>query len=283
MYSTHLKQRGFGFDEAKLQRAWESAQSIIAKCFRKPKRVHLDPETFAVEACAPGRHVLKLGDGFRNVADELKKKLCRVTEVNLASTAVPPLPENVSWFDEILLLGVLERLPAPQTFLQELRRRMAPRGSELVITTPNAVSFATRLMLTLADIGRERRNVQMIRKEAVFTFKTLRALLQQTGYELVEARGLPVAFQTAAGDRRWTRALLELNQLLLKVSQHLFAEQICFRARPISGVREPQVEVAAEETEPYPQMLGRVTSLAGSILAAQPACGSARGTSRRRC
>jgi hypothetical protein len=258
MYSTHLKQGVFGFDEARLQRGWESVRWTIANRFRKPKRAILDPLTFALEACAPGRHVLKLGDGFGSVADELKTKLCRVTEVNLAETVLPPLPENVSWFDEILLLGVLERLPAPQTFLQELRRRMAPRGSEVIITTPNAASIANRLMLALGRIGRERRGVQLARKESVFTFKTLRGLLHQTGYELIETSGVPVAIESTAADSRWTGALLKLNQLLLKISLHLFADEICVRARPAAPVRQPQVKVATKRPAVHPQMLGRI-------------------------
>jgi hypothetical protein len=257
MYSTHLKQLAFGFDEAKLQHAWESLRSAIANRFGKAQRPALDPIAFALEACPPGRHVLKLGDRFRNVADELKTKLCRVTEVNLALVAVPPLPENIRWFDEILLLGVLERLPAPQTFLQELRRRMAPRGSEVVITTPNAASLADRLMLALARICGERCVVRVTPDEGAFTLKTLRALLRQTGYEVAETRGLPVMIDsTACG--RWTNALLKVNRLLLKISPHLFADQICVRARPTSAAPQPQVEVPGKRAAACPQIVGRV-------------------------
>jgi methyltransferase family protein len=257
MYSPHLKHTPIEFDEAWLKEIWDSAKSTIAKRLRKEKRALHDPQTFALDACAPGRYVLKLGGGCRNVARELKQKLCQVTEVALTPAPAPALPANVSWFDEILLLEVLERLPAPATFMLELRRRMPRRGSEVVITTPNAVSFATRLMLALARIGQERSGVCRKRKQAVFTFKTLRTLLHQSGYELVEARGVPVPFQSAVGDGRWIRILLKLNRLLLKLSRHLFADQICVRARPLAALREPRIE-HTEAPAGYPQMLGRV-------------------------
>jgi hypothetical protein len=258
MYSTNFKQTVFGFDEAKLQQTWESVRSAVAKRFRGAKPTVLDPAAFAVDMCPSGRHVLKLGDGFRKVSDELKTKLCRVTDANLAITALPPLPENISWFDEILLLGVIERLPAPQTFLQELHRRMARRGSELIITTPNAASLASRLMLAIARICYDRPGVRLTSKDAVFTFKTLRALLHQTSYQVTETRGLPVAVETAGADVRWTRALLKLNQLLVKISPHLFADHICVRARPTAAAHKPEVRVATKRPTLHPRMLGRI-------------------------
>jgi hypothetical protein len=258
MHFTRLEQTPFDFEDTWVKQGWDSVRSTIATRFRKEKRALFDPQTFALDACAPGRYVLKLGGGCRNVARELKQKLCQVTEVTLPPAPAPSLPQNVSWFDEILLLGVLERLPAPAPFLQELRRRMPRRGSEVISTTPNAVSFATRLMLVVARIGSERRTISVNRKQAVFTFKTLRKLLHQTGFELVEARGVPVPFQSAVGDRRWTRALLKLNQLLLKLSRHLFADQICVRARPISATRQSSVGVNSQQTAAYPHIFGRV-------------------------
>jgi hypothetical protein len=256
MYATHLKQTPFGFGAAKLQHAWERIRSWIANHLGSEQRTGVDPVAFALEACAPGRHVLKLGDRFCKVADELKMNLCRVAEVKLESVAVPPLPENISWFDKILLLGVLERLPAPQMFLQVLRRRMAPRGSELVITTPNAASLAGPLMTALARICGDRCVMRVTPNEGVFTLKTLRGLLHQTGYELAEMRGLPVTIDTTAAGR-WTNALLKLNQLLLKISPHLFADQICLRVRP-SALGQPPAKVTATPPAACPQMLGRV-------------------------
>jgi hypothetical protein len=258
MHSAQLERTPIEFDDTWLKQTWDSVRSTIAKRFRKEESALCDPQTFALDACAPGRYVLKLGGGCRSVGWELKRKLCRVTEVALPPAPAPSLPANVSWFDEILLLEVLERLPAPATFMQELRRRMPRRGSEVIITTPNAVSFATRLMLALARIGREPGTVCGKRKDAVFTFKTLRALLHQTGYELVEARGVPVPFQSAVGDSRWTRTLLKINQVLLKLSRHLFADQICMRARPVCTLRQPHIEEQTEETAAYPHMFGRV-------------------------
>ena len=267
MHSVRLDQTPFEFGDTWVKQTWDSLRSTGAKRLRKEKRALRDPYTFVLDACAPGRYVLKLGGASRNLARDLKAKLCQVTEAVLTPTSAPLLPGNISWFDEILLLDVLEWLPAPGTFMKELRGRMPRRGSEVIITTPNALSFPTRVMLALARIGREGQTICGKRKQAPFTFKTLGSLLHQTGYELVEARGVPVPFASAVGDGRWARALLKLNQLLLKLSKHLFADQICVRARPICASCEPHAAAdTKEETTAYPQMLRRIAQLGKCAL-----------------
>src|SRR3712207_3776473 len=47
-------------------------------------------QSFAVEACRPGRHILQLGIGHGNVARELEKRLCHVTAVDYSNSEVSP-------------------------------------------------------------------------------------------------------------------------------------------------------------------------------------------------
>lgn len=249
MYSARLQHAPIDF-EAWLKHTWDSATTTITRRLRDEKNTLRDPVTFALNACAPGRYVLKLGDGARQVATELKNKLCRVSEAELAPTPIPRLPNNISWFDEILLLGVLEELPAPAIFMQELRRRMPRRGSEVVITTQNAVSWPTRLMLACARLGQKRENKLSDRRVGVFSFKKLRNLLRQTGYELIEVRGLPISFEGIVRDGRWTRVLSTVNALLVKLLPHFFADQICVRARPV----RPAVDTPIAINAPVPEM-----------------------------
>lgn len=258
MHSTRLDQTPIGLGDARVKQAWDSLTSTTAKRFHRKKRALRDPYTFALDACAPGRYVLKLGGASRTLARDLKAKLCEVTETGSTPTSASSIPANVSWFDEILLLEVLESLPAPATFMKELRGRMARRGSEVIITTPNAVSFATRVTLALSRIGRERQTSCVNRKET-FTFKTLETLLRQAGYELVETCGVP--FASAVGDGRGARALLKLNRFLLKLSKHLFADQICVRARPTFASCEPSAAADTKAMRAFSQMLRRIAPL----------------------
>ena len=256
MYSVRLQHAPIDF-EAWLKNGWDSAKSAIARRLREERNTLRDPVTFALNACAPGRYVLKLGDGARHLAGELKRKLCRVSEAELMPTPIPRLPDNVSWFDEILLLGVLEELPAPAIFMQELRRRMPRRGSEVVITTQNTVTWPTRLMLACARLADGGRTKLADRRNGVFSFKKLRNLLRQTGYEVIEARGLPMAFDGIVRDTRWTRVLSTLNAIMVKFAPHLFADQICVRARPVRPAIGAETTPAPAPAMAYSRLVRR--------------------------
>jgi hypothetical protein len=225
------------------------------------------PQTFAVEACAPGRYVLQFG-ARRDVAAQLKRKLCHVTAIALAEkqnrnghkpSAPPPrLPENVGWFDEILLMDLIEQVPDPKIFMKKLRKKMARRGSEVIITVTNVACCVSRIahVFLRPDLGGE--NSLAHKDGRSFTFKSLRALLEAAGYEIVEARGLPMPFPLTMGKSRWSRALLRLNQLLLKVSRHLFSYEICVRARPVRAAQVLPKRTVSGTMELRPRLLSRV-------------------------
>jgi hypothetical protein len=218
---------------------------------------------FAVDACAAGRYVLQFGSGQADVTAQLKRKLCHVTAIDLngsprrrrskAFISAPRLPENVAWFDQILLMDLIEHLRDPERFMAYLRRKMARRGSEVIITASNIGSLATRLFRRLGEVS----NGEITRPRSV-TFQSLWALLEETGYEVVESRGLPAPFPLAMGDNRWSRALVKMNQLLLSVSKHFFSHQICMRARPLLVARPLSERTISESMPLRPEMLGRV-------------------------
>lgn len=270
MYSTTLHDTPFDVAGRWLKRGWRAARSTIERRFGAESSRNLDTAKFALNACAPGRHVLKLGRGHGELARELKRKLCHVTSIDLpiskrgarpaastnAATPLPRLPDNVGWFDEILLLDLLEQVPAPDVFMRELRRKMARRGAEVVVTTSNIVSFVRRIVLGLGRVPGNR--VFRYKPDPrPFTFKSLRILLEQAGYEIVETRA--VAMPHPGGEvSRWTGACVSLTRGLAKLSKHLFAHQICVRARPIAPARPPVSETSSETAELYPAAVRRV-------------------------
>jgi Methyltransferase domain len=222
-------------------------------------------QTFAVEACAAGRYVLQFGSGNADVTAQLKRKLCHVTAIGLDGSprrrksksfiSAPRLPENVAWFDQILLMDLIEHLRDPERFMGYLRRKMARRGSEVIIAASNFRSLATRLLFRIGNFKYSKPNIA---RPHPVTFKSLRELLEQTGYEVVETRGLPAPFQLAIGDNRWSRALVKANQLLLTISKHFFSHQICIRARPLRQARPLPEQTISESVPLHPQALSRV-------------------------
>lgn len=217
---------------------------VRARTRRGNKSEFSSAETFAVNACAPGRHVLHLGIGHAKLSAELKRKLCHVRTITPHGhetapksrkhglVPAPHLPKNVRWFDQILLMDLVEQLHDPESFLEGLRRRMARSGSEVIITAANSAFVMKRLLLALSPRSQIRQDIPNRNHRRHFTFKSMRGLLERAGFEVVEASGVPAPFPVVRGQSQWTRALLKVNRLLLKIAKQPFAYEICIRARP---------------------------------------------------
>src|SRR3712207_9254995 len=105
----------------------------------------------------------------------------------------------------------------PETFMDERRRNSGAHRPEVIITAANVAFFITRAMLALGQFNYSRKGILGIGHRRLFTFKSLRALLEQAGYEVIEEKGAPAPFPLAVGTNRWSRALLLLNRALVKL------------------------------------------------------------------
>ncbi len=227
-------------------------------------------QTFAVESATLGESVLQLGIGHANVAVELKRRGCRVTSIDFraneqqengernAIASADRLPSTLPTYDQILLIDLIEHLHDPENFMDELRLRTAGRRPEVIITAANVAFFVTRIMLLLGQFNYSRKGILGLGHRRLFTFRSLRALLEQTGYEVLEARGVPAPYALALGDNRWSRLLLYLNQQLLKLSKGLFAYQVCIRARALPHPRHLLKETISGSAELRAEVLARV-------------------------
>lgn len=227
-------------------------------------------QSFAVEACAPGHHVLQLAIGHQNVAAKLAAQHCHVTAIDFAANDVakhssspasapaPMLPRNIASYDNILLMDLVEHLHDPETFMDDLRREMQGRQPELVITSANVAFFVTRLMLLLGQFNYSRKGILGLGHRRLFTFKSLRALLEQAGYQIIEERGVPAPYPLALGTNFWSRTLLKINSGLIKVSKSLFAYQVCIRARALPDSRHLLTETISGSAALRAEWLSRV-------------------------
>jgi len=222
--------------------------------------------------------VLQLGIGHTNVAEELERKLCQVTAIDFSANEAPPrfehrsnrssssafvpalapkLPAHLN-YDQILLMDLIEHLHDPEGFMDELRRKIGRCRSEVIITASNVAFVITRVMLALGQFNYSRKGILGLGHRRLFTFKSLRALVEQAGYEVSEVRGVPAPFPLAMGDNWWSHSLLKLNQALLKISKRLFAYQICMRARPRPDARHLLRETIASSAALRAAVLDRV-------------------------
>jgi glycosyltransferase involved in cell wall biosynthesis len=209
----------------------------------------LSSHTAAIDAARPGGHVLDVGCGQGLVAAEFAKKGCSVTGMDrLAPEAANGInfirwdldrkefPVSVSQFDQIFLLDIVEHLKEPGNFMDELRFAADCKRPEIILTTANIAFLATRAMLVCGQFNYGKKGILDSTHTHLFTFRSLRALLEQSGYKVLEVRGLPAPFPTALGNNAVSRFLLNVNRALIWLSKGLFSYQIFVRAEAMPTV-----------------------------------------------
>ena len=230
-------------------------------------------QSFAVQTCPAEGRVLQLAIGHMNVATELTRRSCHVTAIDFgnhdmtdhprvsaspASAPAPRLPRSVGTYDHILLMDLVEHLHDPETFMDELRHKMNGHRPEVVITAANVAFCVTRAMLAMGQFNYSRKGILGLGHRRLFTFKSLRALLEQAGYEVLEERGVPAPIPLAVGANRWSRCLLFCNALLIKFSKTLFSYQICIRARALPDAKHLLKETISGSARLREELLDQV-------------------------
>ncbi|MBA3882510.1 MAG: glycosyltransferase [Chthoniobacterales bacterium] len=229
-------------------------------------------QRFAVDASISGKRVLQLGIGHANVAAELKRRSCDVTAIDFAASHLrasaspampfsapsPAVPSDAGTYDQILLMDLIEHLYDPENFMDELRRQTGNQRPEVIITSANVAFFVTRMMLALGQFNYSRKGILGLGHRRLFTFKSLRALLEQAGYQIIEEAGVPAPFPLAIGTNRWSAALLKLNRALIGFSKSLFSYQVCIRSRALPDLRHLLTETISGSAAFRAEMLRHV-------------------------
>jgi glycosyltransferase involved in cell wall biosynthesis len=205
--------------------------------------------TMAIEAVGEGEKVLDIGCGKGDIGAILQaKKGCRVTGIDqLSEEEVPSgriesfishdlhegtLPEGLAGdFDTILMLDVIEHLRDVERFLDNIRARFGRSQPRLIITTPNIGFFVTRFGLLLGSFNYGRRGILDLTHTRIFTFASLRNLLEESGFQVKKLRGIPAPFPEAFGEGFLSRSSLSLNRFLLKLLPRVFSYQVLVEAR----------------------------------------------------
>jgi SAM-dependent methyltransferase len=218
----------------------------------EPKLEYLSPHTAAIETVREGARVLDLGCAGGYVGARLRlERRCRVT----GADRVPPAPGveldafilhdltdglagiDLREYDYVLLLDVIEHLPSPEAFVQELREALknSPETT-LLVSTANIGFFVNRLMLLAGQFNYGRRGILDLTHCRLFTFSSFRRLFEQGGFRVREMRGIPGPFALAFGNSRASRALLQVNTALIKLSRGLFSYQMFFVVEPLPSL-----------------------------------------------
>jgi len=220
----------------------EAALDLPNAAVDAPKLGYPSSDTLALELARPGGRVLLWGAA--NLADALaEKRVCAVTMDG------EDVPADTSQFDQIFLLDVIEHLREPERFVEELRAATTHARPEIVLTTPNVAFVVTRLMLLLGRFNYSRRGILDLTHTRLFTFKSLRALMHQAGYKILEIGGIPAPFPKALGDHWFSRALLHFNTALIRIAPRLFAYQIYLKVKAQPTVKNLLAETLDSSAE----------------------------------
>jgi glycosyltransferase involved in cell wall biosynthesis len=220
--------------------------------------------TMAIAAVKPGADILDIGCGRGYVAEQLAKAARRVTGIDqyVPAYSTNPkvefhewdldsahLPVDASQFDQIFILDVIEHLHDPEVFMEKLREATANRRSEIVITTANIAFFVTRTMLFFGFFNYGRKGILDRTHTRLFTFDSLRELVQQTGYKILEVQGIPAPFPLALGDNAFARGLVAVNNALIQLCGGFFSYQLFMRVQAKPTVPNLLIETISTSGE----------------------------------
>lgn len=241
--------------------------------------------TYALESVPAGARVIDIGSGPAGLARELSKKGCRVTVVDRwapqavgadIEVVVQDLDEPLGFIigdcEYILLLDIIEHLRSPESFLERLRKQFPHEPKRLVLTTPNVAFVVQRLLLLLGQFNYGKRGILDLTHCRLFTFRSIRRLLRETGFRVDLVRGVPAPFPKVLGNGLLGRTAIYFNLALIAVSKSLFSYQIYIEADTT-----PDVDFVLHNTQRFSDPL----SLAESSSSTDSSTAALAQTSRK--
>lgn len=218
---------------------------------------YLSSHTLAIANVAENSRVIDFGGGQGRVAAELRKKGCYTAGVDMVELIDKSVYNefyrqnldelkiefDLKKFDHVLLLDILEHLSNPEIFLDTLRSGFGLNRPKIIITAPNIAFFIMRLQLLFGQFNYGKEGILDKTHKRLFTFKTLKRLLKQCGYEILKTKGIPAPVPKAVGKTFFSKTLLNINRLLMYISKTFFAYQIYLEVKPL-----PVVEILLENT-----------------------------------
>lgn len=208
---------------------------------------YLSSHTMALNKVRPKSLVLDLGCGPGLMAQELQKKGTKVISVDqyitplarehsdaviesdIESLDVHQVPEGV---ETVLVLDLIEHLGSPEAFLYKMRERFCGGETEFILTTGNIAFIPIRLGLLFGQFNYGKRGILDLTHTRLFTFYSMRRLLTQTGFEILEEKGIPAPFPLALNQSKFSMFLLKVNTFLIHISKSLFSYQMFFVVKP---------------------------------------------------
>jgi glycosyltransferase involved in cell wall biosynthesis len=227
-----------------------SANKVYKSHLDNPHSVHSMVFSRLLDTPLPSndRRILDIGSGPGHLAKRLSSESFDVTTVDkyeptesseenhiLVDLDNEPWIIDISRYETVLLLDVIEHLNDPEQFMLALRRRMNTTSRPTIyISVPNISFVLVRIALLFGRFSYADRGILDITHKRFFTPSSLRRLLLDTGYEIKEtiAIGVPLL---AFHQNGIFSMLSSLSKFVARIWTSMFAFQILLVAEPKSS------------------------------------------------
>jgi 2-polyprenyl-3-methyl-5-hydroxy-6-metoxy-1,4-benzoquinol methylase len=233
----------------------------------------LSTHSAAVAEVPPNATVLDVGCGPGHLCAPLHAKGCRLIgvdqfmpkgaaenfdEFHVSDLNTRPFPHPLDDVQVLLVLDIIEHLISPEKFCAELRERaQANLGLKIVISTGNIGFVVTRLMLFLGQFNYNKRGILDLTHTRLFTFSSLRRLLQEAGFVVEKEIGIPAPVPLVVQSPFGQKVLMSIQAALIHVSRGLFAYQMFLVVKPrptlrtlVQAAQEPGIPAFAAAEGP---------------------------------
>ena len=142
------------------------------------------------------------------------------------------IPDKVGdRYDFVIAGDVIEHLPQPGRILKQATDLLRP-GGEVLLSVPNVSHWYPRARMALGTFGYDRRGILDDTHLRFFTRRSLRRLVRDAGYDVVEERatGLPISAMSGSGGL--SSAIRRIDEMLVRFRPTFFAYQYVLRLTP---------------------------------------------------
>tara|TARA_Y100000590_G_scaffold115210_1_gene131328 strand:+ start:1019 stop:2530 length:1512 start_codon:yes stop_codon:yes gene_type:complete len=202
----------------------------------------------ALENVKGGSKIIEFGSGTGIVSKMLKKKKCKVLGLDknppklkcLDNFLKIDLDENLNTlkkinfnkYDYVFLLDLINHLKNPEKFMEDIKSFFSTYSTpEIIVTTPNVGFIFNRIQLLFGFFNYGRRGILHPNHTRLFTFKSFKSLLEESGYEIIDTKATPAPFDLAFGKNIFSSILILINKILILFSKNLFGYSILIRAK----------------------------------------------------
>ena len=135
-------------------------------------------------------------------------------------------------FDVIIAGDIIEHLPRPAKTMHEMRQLLRP-GGQIMLSVPNFGHWYPRGRVVLGLFGYDRRGILDDTHLRFFTRSTLRRLVRNTGFDVLEERATGLPLGTISEVEGWKlRSMRKVDGAVVRMRPTFFGYQWIMRLTP---------------------------------------------------